>query len=75
MKAVTVMSMFAAGLSMVSFVPQAWAIIVQNVICLVWSSFILCMKMLPQDRKEVVADAVVAVMPEVLVGHDEGRGS
>ena len=89
--AVTVVSLFAATLSMVSFVPQAWAvvrsrntdgislkmyvitvagfiawlaygvllgqwaIIVQNVICLCLSSFILVMKLLPQRKKEAVA--------------------
>ena len=99
MKAVTVVSLFAASLSMISFVPQAWsiirsrdtsgislktylitvvgfvtwlayglllmqwAIIVQNCICLVLSSFILLMKVLPQREKEVVADAVIAVVP------------
>ena len=99
MKAVTVVSLFAASLSMVSYVPQAWAIIrsrdtngislkmyvitvvgfvawltygfllmqwaiiVQNVICLLLSAFILTMKILPQEKKEVVADAVVAVVP------------
>nr|WP_321986424.1 SemiSWEET family transporter [uncultured Lichenicoccus sp.] len=91
---VTVVSLFAATLSMVSFVPQAWsiirsrntdgislrtylitvigfvtwllygvllmqwAIIVQNIICLCLSAFILTMKLLPQRRKEVVADAL-----------------
>ncbi len=94
MNAVTVVSLFAATLSMVSFVPQAWtivrsrntdgislkmylitvagfvawlaygvlsmqwAIIVQNVICLCLSSFILAMKVLPQRKKEAVADAL-----------------
>ncbi len=94
MNAVTVVSLFAATLSMVSFVPQAWAvirsrntdgislktyvitvvgfvawlvygillrqwaIIVQNVICLCLSSFILVMKLLPQRKKEAVADAL-----------------
>ncbi len=94
MNAVTVVSLFAATLSMVSFVPQAWAIIrsrntdgvslrmylitvacfvswlvyglllmqwaiiVQNVICLCLSSFILTMKLLPQRKKEEVADAL-----------------
>jgi len=89
--AVTVVSLFAATLSMISFVPQAWAvvrsrntdgislrmyvitvagfiawlaygvllgqwaIIVQNVICLCLSSFILTMKLLPQRKKEAVA--------------------
>ena len=83
MSTVTIVSLFAATLSMVSFVPQAWtiirsrntegislrmylitvagflawllygallmqwAIIVQNVICLGLSSFILTMKLLP----------------------------
>ena len=96
---VTIVSLFAATLSMVSFVPQAWtiirsrntegislrmylitvagflawllygallmqwAIIVQNVICLGLSSFILTMKLLPQRQKEVVADKIVAVTP------------
>ena len=94
MNAVTVVSLFAATLSMVSFVPQAWtiirtrdtegvslkmyvitvtgfvawlaygtlvhqwAIIVQNVICLGLSAFILTMKLLPQRKKEAVADAL-----------------
>ncbi len=94
MNAVTVVSLFAATLSTVSFVPQAWAIIrsrstdgislrmylimvggfvawlaygvlvrqwaimVQNVVCLGLSSFILMMKLLPQARKEAVADAL-----------------
>ena len=94
MNAVTVVSLFAATLSMISFVPQAWAvirsrntdgislkmyvitvvgfvawlvygvllgqwaIIVQNVICLCLSSFILVMKLLPQRKKEAVADAL-----------------
>ena len=94
MNAVTVVSLFAATLSMVSFVPQAWgiirsrntdgvslrmylitvacfvswlvyglllmqwAIIVQNVICLCLSSFILTMKLLPQRKKEAVAEAL-----------------
>ena len=91
---VTVVSLFAATLSMISFVPQAWgiirsrntdgislkmyvitvigfltwllygfllmqwAIIVQNIICLVLSAFILTMKLLPQKKVEVVADAL-----------------
>ena len=94
MNTITVVSLFAATLSMVSFVPQAWAIIrsrntdgvslrmylitvacfvswlvyglllmqwaiiVQNVICLCLSSFILTMKLLPQRKKEAVADAL-----------------
>ncbi len=89
---ITVVSLFAATLSMVSYVPQAWsivrsrdtsgvslkmyavtvtgfitwliygvllmqwAIIAQNVICLALSSFILMMKLLPQSKKETVAD-------------------
>ncbi len=99
MDAVTVVSLFAATLSMVSYVPQAWtiirsrstdgislkmylitvagfitwliygvlmrqpAIIVQNIICLALSSFILTMKLLPQPQKEVVADKIVAATP------------
>ncbi len=99
MHIVTIVSLFAATLSMISFVPQAWsiirsrntdgisvkmylitvtgfvtwliygilvrqwAIIVQNIICLVLSSFILTMKMLPQKKKEGVADKVAAVLP------------
>jgi len=103
MKAVTVISLFAASLSMISYVPQAWsiirsrdtsgislktyvitvacfvawliyglllmqwAIIVQNVICLILSSFILMMKLLPQADKDAVAGAVISVVPETLV--------
>ena len=99
MSTVTIVSLFAATLSMVSFVPQAWtiirsrntegislrmylitvagflawllygallmqwAIIVQNVICLGLSSFILTMKLLPQRKKEIVADALSPVLP------------
>ncbi len=99
--AVTVVSLFAAALSMISFVPQAWAvvrsrntdgistkmylitvagfmawltygvllgqwaIIVQNVICLGLSSFILTMKLLPQRKKEVVADALTPDLADV----------
>ena len=94
LNAVTVVSLFAATLSMVSYVPQAWAIIrsrstegislrmylitvagfvtwltygillgqwaiiVQNVICLCLSAFILTMKLLPQRDKEKVAKAL-----------------
>ena len=101
MQVVTVVSIFAASLSMISFVPQAWSIIrsrntdgislkmyvitvigfvlwllygvllrqwamiVQNVICLGLSSFILTMKILPQRSKNAVADAVVAAVPSV----------
>ncbi|AQS87665.1 hypothetical protein AA101099_2674 [Neoasaia chiangmaiensis NBRC 101099] len=92
--AVTVVSLFAATLSMVSYVPQAWdiirsrntdgisvktyivtvagfvawltygalirqwAIIGQNIICLGLSSFILAMKLLPQQKKEAVAETL-----------------
>ena len=98
MSAVTIVSLFAATLSMVSYVPQAWsiirsrstegislkmylitvagfitwliygilqgqwAIIVQNIICLGLSAFILTMKMLPQPKKEAVADALAPVV-------------
>ncbi len=98
MTSITVVSLFAATLSMVGFVPQAWsiiksrntegislktylitvaafvawlvygfmlhqwAIIAQNVICLCLSSFILTMKLLPQDRKEAVAEALAPVV-------------
>lgn len=101
-QAVTVVSLFAATLSMISFVPQAWAvirsrdttgislkmyiitvvgfmawllygvllmqwaIIVQNIICLCFSSFILTMKLLPQRQKDAVADALT---PEALLDH------
>jgi MtN3 and saliva related transmembrane protein len=94
MSAVTIVSLFAATLSMISFVPQAWAIIrdrntdgislkmylitvagfiawllygvllrqwaiiVQNIICLALSAFILTMKLLPQKDKEAVANAL-----------------
>jgi MtN3 and saliva related transmembrane protein len=90
MKEVTVVSLFAAILSMVSFLPQAWmiiktkstagistkmylvtvagfvlwliygfmtmqwAIIGQNIICLVTSSFILTMKLLPRDKTAAI---------------------
>ena len=103
MQVVTVVSIFAASLSMISFIPQAWSIIrsrntdgislkmyvitvvgfvlwlfygvllkqwamiVQNIICLGLSSFILTMKILPQRSKEAVADAVVAAVPGVEV--------
>ena len=99
MHAVTVVSLFAASLSMVSYVPQAWtiirtrstdgvslkmylitvvgfiswllygllvmqwAIIVQNVICLGLSSFILTMKLLPRARTAAIAEAVDAAVP------------
>lgn len=79
MHVVTVVSLFAAALSMISFVPQAWGIIksrntdgislkmyliiVQNIICLCLSSFILTMRLLPQKEKEAVADSVAAVIP------------
>ena len=89
---VTVISLFAAMLSMTSYVPQAWAIIRsrstdglslkmylitvagfvawltygvligqwaiigQNIVCLVLASFILVMKLLPQGKKEAVAE-------------------
>lgn len=99
MQIVTVVSLFAATLSMISFIPQAWAIIksrntdgislkmylitvigfvlwliygvllrqwaiiIQNLICLGLSSFILTMKMLPQRNKEIIADAVASAVP------------
>ena len=99
MHAVTVVSLFAASLSMISYVPQAWtiirtrstdgvslkmylitvvcfvswliygllvmqwAIIVQNVICLALSSFILSMKLLPRSKTAAVAAAVDAAIP------------
>ncbi len=98
MSAVTIVSLFAATLSMVSYVPQAWsiirsrstegislkmylitvagfitwliygilqgqwAIIVQNIICLCLSAFILTMKLLPQPKKEAVADVLAPVV-------------
>ncbi len=101
MDTVTVVSLFAATLSMVSYVPQAWgiirsrstdgislkmylitvagfitwliygvlmrqpAIIVQNIICLALSSFILTMKLLPQRQKQDVADKIAGAMPMV----------
>ncbi|MBE7210949.1 MAG: SemiSWEET transporter [Gluconacetobacter diazotrophicus] len=91
---VGVISLFAAGLSMVSYVPQAWGIIrsrstdgislkmylitvccfvlwlvygvlvgqwpiiVQNVICLLLSMFILVMKLLPRKETAMVAAAL-----------------
>ena len=101
MDAVTVVSLFAATLSMISYVPQAWgiirsrstdgislkmyvitvagfitwliygmlmrqpAIIVQNIICLALSSFILTMKLLPQRQKRDVADKIAETLPLV----------
>ncbi len=101
MNAITVVSLFAATLSMISYVPQAWsiirsrstggislkmylitvagfvtwliygvllrqpAIIVQNVICLALSSFILTMKLLPRHRKQAVADKIAERTPMV----------
>lgn len=98
MNTVTVVSLFAAALSMISYVPQAviiirtrntdgislrmylitvacfvtwllygvlvmqWAIIVQNVICLLLASFILTMKLLPQRKKEDVAETIATVL-------------
>ena len=109
MNAVTVVSAFAATLSMVSFVPQAWtiirsrntdgislrmylitvagfiawlvygvllfqwAIIAQNVVCLCLASFILTMKLLPQRKKETVADALNPGVEEPKATADEGR--
>ncbi len=91
---VFIVSLFAASLSMISYLPQAWtiirtrstqgislrmymitvagfvawlgygvlvhqwAIIVQNIICLALSTFILVMKLLPQGHKEAVADTL-----------------
>ncbi len=98
MNAITVVSLFAASLSMVSYVPQAWSIIrkrntdeislkmyvitvtgfvawltygvllmqwpiiVQNVICLGLSTFILTMKLLPARQTEAVAEAMTPAM-------------
>ena len=94
MTVVSMVSLFAATLSMVSYVPQAWTIIrtrntetvslgmylvtvvgfmawlgygvlvrqwpiiVQNIICLGLSAFILTMKLLPQCKTAVVAAAL-----------------
>ena len=94
MTAVSIVSLFAACLSMVSYLPQAWLIIrerstkgvslkmyivteagfiswlgygilvhqwpiiVQNIICLGLSTFILTMKLLPAHQTEAVADAL-----------------
>jgi len=38
---------------------EAWPLIVTNAICLVLSSFILMMKLLPRPKKEAVAHALV----------------
>jgi MtN3 and saliva related transmembrane protein len=35
-----------------------WPLIVTNAICLGLSAFILCMKLLPQPKKDAVADAL-----------------
>jgi MtN3 and saliva related transmembrane protein len=40
-----------------------WPLIAANSICLVLSSFILTMKLLPQKEKEDVADAIEKVEP------------
>jgi MtN3 and saliva related transmembrane protein len=40
----------------------AWPIIASNGICLILSAFILTMKLLPQQEKEKVADAVLDVV-------------
>ncbi len=107
MDAVTVVSLFAATLSMISYVPQAWgiirsrstdgislkmyvitvagfitwliygmlmrqpAIIVQNIICLALSSFILTMKLLPQRQKRDVADKIAETLPLVPANRPE----
>ena len=101
MQIVTIVSLFAASLSMVSYIPQAWgiirshntdgvslkmyaitvtgfvtwllygvlmrqwAIIVQNVICLGLSSFILTMKLLPRRRKAEVAESIENAIPGI----------
>ena len=98
MNAVTIVSLFAATLSMVSYLPQAWeiirarnadaislkmytitvagfstwltygilqhqwAIIVQNLICLCLSVFILTMKLLPRPKTKDVAEALAPVV-------------
>lgn len=95
---VTIVSLFAATLSMVSYVPQAWLIIhtrdtsgvslkmyvitvlgfttwliygflqgqwpiiIQNVICLFLSAFILTMKLLPQPKTVAVADTLAPIV-------------
>ena len=100
MNAVTVISLFAATLSMVSYIPQAWsiirkrntdgislkmyiitvagfvawltyglllmqwAIIVQNIICLGLSAFILTMKLLPRRQTKAVAEAMAPSLAE-----------
>ena len=48
-----------------------WAIIVQNVVCLCLSSFILVMKLLPQPKKEAVADALTPELAEA--GHKDSQ--
>ncbi len=94
MTTVSIVSLFAACLSMVSYLPQAWTIIrerstrsvslkmyiiteagfiawlgygilvrqwpiiVQNIICLGLSTFILVMKLLPRRQTAAVADAL-----------------
>ncbi len=106
MTTVTIVSLFAATLSMISFIPQAWAIIrtrntdgislkmyiitvvgfvawlvygvlllqwaiiVQNVICLGLSTFILVMKLLPQREKEAVAKALTPNILETASGSE-----
>ena len=45
------------------FMRNEWPLIVTNSICLVLAGFILAMKLLPQPKKEAVADAVEKGLP------------
>lgn len=44
--------------SIYGFMLLSWPLIVENLVCLVLSGFILVMKALPQHKKEKIADAL-----------------
>jgi MtN3 and saliva related transmembrane protein len=48
---------FALWLTFGSMLRQ-WPIVVSNFVCLVLSAFILVMKLLPQPKKDAVADSI-----------------
>jgi MtN3 and saliva related transmembrane protein len=43
---------------------RQWPIVVSNSICLMLSTFILMMKLLPQNRKEEIADGIEKAVPQ-----------
>ena len=59
-------SLSSAGLTVLGFtlwlsygfLMSAWPLVVSNAICLIFSAFILVMKILPQDQKEAVSEIV-----------------